>query len=1329
MRILTSLIVIFIALFEGHAISPMQLHFRHYNIENGTSSNGISSILQDSKGYIWLGTDNGLNRFDGTEFTFYQKKNPRYDNFQSTMITTLCEANQNELWLGTENGIYIYHQEKDYFTPFLVETKQGTSIHSWINYIIQDKENNIWIATEKQGIFQYNTQSNKLVQFDIPQSNGNLLRILSDQQNNIWASGMNNIYRLNKVTNTFEVFPIKGESNGIYSMALWEDASHNLWIGTWEDGLWKLNPNTHEVEKYLTPESGKKVSHIHSVLGYSPEILFIGSDDGLTIFNLLTKESTLYDNYRGDNGGLSDKFIYPMLKDREGGVWIGTYYNGINYLPPYCGQFKGYSSNEENSLFNSKIVSRFCEDKQGHIWIASDDNGLSCFSPATGQFIDFPGRKRLQSKNLHALCFVNESLWIGAYSTGIHVLNTETGHIKDYSTKDGLDNSSIYSIFRDSHGRIWAGSMSSVCLYNSQQDKFISIKNLDALIGEITEDIKGNLWVGTQGKSIFKYTPDKDSWKKYSQEQGINCANINHICIDKEQKLWVATTEGLYTYQEEKDHFIYHPLKIQNECINAILEGEDCLWLTTAKGLVKYTPTTRAIQVFTKSDGLQSEAFIAGSGLKTRNGEFYIGSINGFNAFYPHQLKLNTQKPTVVLTGLEVFNKKIETKENGILPVSIDHLDKIHLSHKENVITLSYAALSYCTPEKNQYAYILEGFDKDWNYVNSQHSTTYTNLPAGKYTFRVKAANNDNQWNEQGTSIQIIVHPPFYLSLPFKLAYVLLFCIAIILLIRYVTRRSEKKHAIAISELNVSKEKEMHDAKIKFFTMIAHEIRTPVSLIIGPLEKIMQTTLNLPVNVRKDLEIIDRNSQRLLYLVNQLLDFRKVEQNEMTMHFTPQNIKELMQAVCERFQPSMKQHNITLSVIYPEHHFKADVDREALTKVLSNLLTNANKYTTDQVEIKFSSQPELQMFSIQVTDNGKGLNENEQKLIFKPFYQAAENKPGTGIGLSIVKGIIEAHHGVIEVESQPGQGSTFRICLPIKQEHTEKVLSESVTSENMPEDIIPAQQVNNEHHTQPVMLIVEDNEDMLHFLQENFKSTYIVITATDGKEALNILQEQEVSFIVSDWMMPHMDGVELCKEVRSNQLTSHIPFILLTAKTDNASKVAGMNCGADAYIEKPFSIQYLEACIKNLLELRRQLREKFSQLPNIPVSSIAGNRADEEFLNNMTKLIEENFDNGQLSIDFISKKLNISRSGLFAKIKSLANMTPNEMVQLVRLKKGAELLRENKYSISEISYMIGFSNPSYFSRCFQKQFGLKPSEFISQQQKTEKGTTTNVNQE
>lgn len=1288
----------------GYAILPTQFHFRHYNIENGVSSNNISTLFQDQKGYIWIGTENGLNRFDGNQFTLYQKNNPLYSNFHANSINTICETTDKELWLGTDNGVFIYNQVKDTFTPFVKQTNDKTSITSWITHIIQDKAGNIWIATHKQGIFLFNTQNDNIV-----------TRILNDEQNNIWLSGPYQLCKLNKVNNTFETYAIEEKKESIYSMALWEDSSNHIWIGTWDKGLWKLDPRTKQVEKYLTGEKGKGILHIHSILEYSPELLLIGSDDGLTIFNPVTQESFLYDNYGDNEKSLSDKFIYPILKDREGGVWIGTYYNGINYLPPYCGQFNGYSESSDIPYFNSRIISRFCEGENGNIWIASDDSGLSCFNPSTMQFLDFNGREKLNKHNLHALCMIDKDLWIGTYGDGIQILNIQTGVIKSYSTSDGLDENSIYSIFKDGQGQIWTGSMNGICQYDAPKQRFTPIKYLEALVIEIAEDAKGNLWIATQGKGLFRYSPQKNKeWKKYGLEKGFNSLTVNHLCINKDNEIWAATSEGLYLYNPLKDIFTYQPLRLPNECINAILEGEDCLWLTTAKGLVKYTPATQETQIFTKSDGLQSEAFIMASALKTRNGEFYIGSINGFNTFYPHQLKLNTQKPNVVLTSLEIFNQKIDTQKDGTLPEAIDHLKEIHLSYKDNVITLNYAALSYCTPQKNQYAYMLEGFDKGWNYVGSQHSTTYTNLPAGTYTFRVKASNNDNIWNEEGTSIRIIVHPPFYLSLPFKIGYVLLFLLALGLLLRYVIRRSEKKHAKAIDELNSKKEIEIHEAKINFFTMIAHEIRTPVSLIIGPLEKIMQST-HIPTNERQELEIIDRNSQRLLYLVNQLLDFRKVEQKEIRMKFSSQSIKELMQAVCERFSPTLQQNGVSFSVTYPDEHFHADVDKEALTKVLSNLLTNANKYTQSRIEVRFQEHPEKQTFSIEVQDNGKGMNEEELTKIFKPFYQASENKPGTGIGLSIVKGIVEAHHGQVNVTSQPGHGSSFMITLPQKQENLSAEEEENQAGNPLPEDIIPEQNAtaSMSQKVLPIMLTVDDNEDMLNFLSSHFQTSYTIVTAVDGVDALNKLKEQEVALIISDWMMPNMDGIDLCKAVRNNQLTSHIPFILLTAKTDTEAKITSMNCGADAYIEKPFSLQYLEACIKNLLELRLQLRQKFSQMPTVSINSIAANQSDKVFLEKMNHLIEENLNNEELSVDFLAEKLCISRSGLFVKIKGLANTTPNEMIQIIRLKKAASLLLENQYRINEVSYMVGFNNPSYFSKCFQKQFGMKPGEYIA----------------
>lgn len=577
MKILLSLILSLSFYLCSYAILPMQFHFRHYNIENGISANNISALLQDQKGFIWIGTDYGLSRFDGNQFTFYQKTNPHYSNFHANSINTICETNSNELWLGTENGVFIYNQIKDIFTPFTKQTSDKTKIISLITHILQDKEGNIWIATNKQGLFLYNTQTDKLTQFEIPQNDNIVIRILNDEQNNIWLSGPYQLCKLNKVNNTFETYTIEGETEGVYSMALWEDSSHHIWMGTWDKGLWKLNPQTKQVKKYLIGENGKSILHIHSILEYSPELLFIGSDDGLTIFNPVTNESFLYDNYGENEKSLSDKFIYPMLKDKEGGVWIGTYYNGVNYLPPYCGQFNGYSESSDIPYFNSRIISRFCEGENGNIWIASDDSGLSCFNPSTMQFIDFNGREKLNKKNLHALCMAGKDLWIGTYGDGIQILNTQTGEIKSYNTTHGLDENSIYSIFKDSQGEIWTGSMDGICQFNIQSQHFTLIKQLGALVIEITEDSKGNLWIATLGGGLFRYSPQKNKeWKRYYQEKGLNSLNINHLCINRENQIWAATSEGLYLYNPLKDTFEYQPLKVPNKCINARKEKTAC---------------------------------------------------------------------------------------------------------------------------------------------------------------------------------------------------------------------------------------------------------------------------------------------------------------------------------------------------------------------------------------------------------------------------------------------------------------------------------------------------------------------------------------------------------------------------------------------------------------------------------------------------------------------------------------------------------------------------------------------------------------------------------
>lgn len=1296
--------------------------FRHFSVEDGLSSNSVRAIMQDKYGFMWLGTDDGLNRYDGTTIKVYNL-NPQGSN---DYISSLYDTTDN-IWVGTEGGVYIFDYETESFELFKVLTAQGDSIKSNVNHIAEDRDGNLWFSTVGQGIFKYNISKHYLEHYEFKDANGLMASVLVDSENQIWAVtnwGSPTVSKLNKAENKFEPFPITYEA-GQYdsnSLVMLEDSEHALWLGTWECGLQKIDRYTGKAITYLHPSEGKGATHIHSLMEYAPHQLLIGSDDGLLLFNTLTCEHQLFTEDETNPYSLSNRFVYPIVKDREGGIWVGTYYGGVNYLSPNTGQFECFAHSRFYNSVNGTVIGRFCEDSSGYIWIASDDGGLSRFAPKDKQFTHYmpdEHRNSLSYHNVHALCMDDDDLWIGTYTGGVNVLNTKTGTFRVYTTKGGdlttLDGTSSYAIFRDREKRIWVTSMAGINLYNREEDNFIRVKDLESLTIDIDQDADGNIWFSTQGKGLFKYNPDKKTWKNYvySNTPGALVNDqVNCVLIDGNGNMWVGTMNGLCKYDAGEDRFEAIPLDIPSRNICGIVEDQHVLWLTTTKGLVRYAPG-ESCQVFTRSDGLQSEQFLPNAALKASDGKIYVGSVNGFNAFYPYQIKMNKVLPPVVITGLEIFNKEIRIGDKK-LPKALNWMAELDLSYKDHVFSLLYASLSYCTPEKNQYAYKLEGFDKDWNYVGSQNKATYTNLPAGTYVFKVKATNNDGIWSNQEASLKITIHPPFYWSTASKILYFIWVCIALTFFIRFLLKRTEKKHTAEINQLNVSKEKEVHEAKIKFFTMIAHEIRTPVSLIIGPLEKIMKSSIPMPAVLRDDLNIIDRNSQRLLFLVNQLLDFRKVEQEGITMRYASQNIRQLLQAVCERFKPFITQHGAHLEVECPDADFTAMVDSEAITKMISNLLTNASKYTKDKVVLSCIVQPEQHTFVVKVTDNGIGISKEDRKRIFKPFFQAMDNKPGTGIGLSIVKSIVESHNGCIEVESEINKGSSFIVTLPIEQVGAEVQEGEAgVLNPVIPEDILSETLPVMSSKNKPLMLIVDDNEEMLNFLSSSFSAQYSILTAEDGMEALEKLKEHEVTLIVSDWMMPRMDGVEFCKALRADQSISHIPFILLTAKTDTNSKIEGMDCGADAYIEKPFSVQYLEACIKNLLDLRNLLRQKFSKMPLVPLNSIANNSMDNKFLTRINEIIEQNFSNSELSVDFLAEELCISRSGLFAKIKTLANVTPNELIQIVRLKKAAALLSENKYRINEICYMVGFNNPSYFAKCFQKQFGIKPGEFVN----------------
>ena len=1292
-----------LSLADSHAATTGSTNCRRITMDDGLPSNTVRNIVQDRFGFLWFGTDNGLCRYDGTQVQTF-----RIAELETSQYVSALTSTDEGLYIGTERGVYFY----DFALQHI--SRLPMTISTAVTSLTVDRDGQLWVGTLGQGAWRHDARSGRSKHYAFSEIRGNVNCLFVDRDNRVWALtnwGAPAVQRLNKVSDAFE--PVSLSYDGPYqSLCMLQTGDGTLWLGSWEEGLLRIDDDG-RLEAVLSPAADGVGHHIHTLYELSADCIAIGCDDGP--ISLDTRTGQWHPLLQADGGTpYSERFAYAFRQDREGGLWIGTFYGGVNYLSPVAGRFEPVRAG---------VIGRFCADRQGRVWVASDDGGLSCYVAAERRFAPFAHQQELSRLNVHALCIDGDDLWIGTYTAGVYVLSTTTGRLRHYGpTGDdrGLNDYSSYAILRDHEGTVWVATINALCRYDREADRFRMVRQIGALTIDIDEDRQGRLWLSTQGGGLWQYTPSADRWQHFQhqtgQNDGLPDTQVNGALVDAEGRLWVATQDGLLQWDEASASFSPVHMDIPSQAIMCVVEGRDGLWLSTDRGIVKYVAGDGILR-FTRQDGLVSEQFQPNAGLMTADGRIFFGSTSGFNTFYPHTIKTNSVMAPVYITSMEILNRK-ETTPDG-LPLSVGQQRELRMAYGDGkMFSLSFAALSYCSPDKNQYAYRLDGFDKEWNYVGNQHKATYTNIPPGTYTFRVKATNNDGIWTPDEATLRIVVRPPFWWTWWARTLYLLLAVAALWWFVRSRLKRTERRHQQELQRLSEAKEREVREARLNFFTMIAHEIRTPVSLIIGPLEKLKGRLTD--ESMAGQFDIIDRNAHRLLELVGQLLDFRKVEQQSLVMHMAPNNVYDLIAAVSDRFAPTFEQGGKHFEVTLPDRRFTAFVDHEGLTKVVSNLLTNANKYTRDDVRLACTVEPDGEHFRIVVADNGVGIREADRQRIFEPFFQAQDNKPGTGIGLSIVKNIVDQHHGTISVDSVVGQGSTFTVVLPVGQATDDENAPQPSTLTPPPSSLNPQPSSLNPPpsslHPQPsslpTMLIVDDSDDMLSFLAGNFQSTYNVLTAADGIEALDVLTRQgaDVQLIISDWMMPRMDGAELCRRVRQDPATSHISFIMLTAKTDQPSRVESMQVGADVYIEKPFSVEFLEGCIRNIVDMRRRLQQRFTSKPDVPVTQIASNPTDNEFLERMNRIIEANFANPDLNVNFLAEEMAISRSGLFAKIKTLADMTPNEMIQVVRLKRAYALLSEGRYLVNEVCYKVGFNNPSYFTKCFQKQFGIRPSE-------------------
>ena len=1302
-------------------------YFKNLSIRNGLSQNTVNAILQDRKGFMWLGTKDGLNRYDGLSFRKFKHDaaNPR--SIGNSFITSLYEDFNGNIWVGTDAGVYIYYPEKEAFEEFDCQSLEKTRIERSVSMIAGDKQGRVWIAVEAQGMFCYDARQKLLRNYPLSEISSNIKCFTFDSGGTLWLGFYGDGLYYSK-DNLATVHPYgspedgKREFEGGVITKIVQGNYNCLYIGSVKEGVSELNLTSGQVRNLLAiDESGESI-FCRDLLPYSDNELWIGTESGIYIYNLRTAQfihlrASLYDSY-----SLSDNAIYALYKDREEGLWIGSYFGGVDYYPRQYTYFaKYYPKNIANSL-HGKRVREFCRADDGTLWIGTEDGGLNHFNPKTKEFHFFEPSAGFT--NIHGLCMDGSHLWVGTFSKGLRVIDTRTGVIlRTYTeghTSHSLNDNSIFSICRTSAGEIYLGTLFGLLRYNRTQDNFDRIPELNGkFVYDIKEDSYGNLWLATYANGAYCYDVSARRWKNYvfdaEDEKSLPYDKVLSVFEDSYRQIWLTTQGGGFClFHPDTETFTRYGLKdgLPNDVVYQIVEDDDrFLWLTTNNGLVRFDPKTMEMKVFSTANGLPTNQFNYRSGFKDEAGNIYLGSINGFVAFDPRTFAENRQVPAVAITDFLLFNKEVPVGEtDSPLKSSITFSDKVVLTADQNSFSFRIAALSYQAPRMNKLMYKLEGFDEGWLTIGESPLVTYSNLGYGDYVFKVKASNSDGVWNEQETSLHLSILPPFYLSGWAYCFYVLFFMGCLVCVIFYFKRRNYRKQHRQMEMLEQEKEREVYHAKIDFFTNVAHEIRTPLTLIKGPLENIILKK-EVDSETKEDLYIMKQNTERLLNLTNQLLDFRKTETRGFRLNFTECDVVAVLRETYLRFTSLAKQKGLDFILELPQECFMADVNQEALTKIISNLLNNGVKYASTYLRI--SLETDEKVFHIRTFNDGEMIPDTMKEEIFKPFVRLDkedEVTTGTGIGLALSRSLAELHQGSLMMEKGE-EVNCFCLTLPVNQDSTITLSAENV-SQVEENSCGWEQEETDTKEKKPMILVVEDNPDMLAFIRKQLTTEYSVLTAMNGIEALAVLDNHYVNLVVSDVMMPQMDGFELCKTIKSDLSYSHIPVVLLAAKTNIQSKIEGLELGADAYIEKPFSVEYLLANISSLIHNREKLRQTFAKSPFVAANTMALTKADEEFIWKLNDIIQANLHNPEFSMEDMADALKMSRSSFYRKIKGVLDLSPNEYLRLERLKQAAQLLKEGKSRVNEICYTVGFNSPSYFSKCFLKQFGVLPKDFI-----------------
>ena len=1352
--------------------------FEHLTVADGLPENSVQCILHDHLGYMWFGTQNGLVKYDGYSMKVYQPDPDDSLSISYFIVRSIYEDKSGTLWIGTgwqeSGGLNKFDRATETFTSYLHNPDDSTSINNnFIRQTYEDKTEKFWVVT-REGLSLFDRQNETFRRIPYKDSVYSITigALIEDQvTGNLYVGSGNKLLILDKEKKVLiddYSAELKYDFGIIRSFHQSKDGT--IWIGH-SKGLARFNPQLNDIKHYQPFQSvkdNKKNNVDHLTEDKSGNIwgacglILTETNTELFCFDPQLESFKTYKQNTEDQNSVSGNGLWSVYIDNSENIWVGSWEGGLNKWSRKKKKFKRYSydpADPQKNNFNG--VGSISEDPSGVIWFTTHE-WLYSFNRNSNKFHHY----KFDPKNngTYALYIENSNtIWFGADVRGLARFNPSNGTFKFYS-HDPDDSTTISSntvrrILPDGKDILWIATPNGLNKFDKQTGDFKRYKhdsnNPQSLSQDeihcLLKDREGILWIATDEGGLNRFDLATESFKSLRFE---GLPGVTNIYEDKKGNFWVgAYPLGLTLFDRKNEMSVYHITEkdgLANNMISSVLEDDTGnLWISTGNGLSKFNPKNKTIKNYYTSNSFASNFFPFSSANKTSTGEMLFGTHDGFIIFHPDSIKDDPVPPQVVISNVSLFNepdKKL--KFDGF----ISELKELNLSYNENDLRFDYVGLHYGDPGKNQYKYKLEGFDKDWIDAGTQRNATYTNLDAGEYVFRVTACNCDGVWNEQGASLKIIIPPPFWATWWAYGFYLIIFGSILYGIRKYEMNRQLWKHRMELETVEAVKYKEINRMKSHFFANVSHEFRTPLTLILGPAEKLISKFQD--EDVQKQTGAIKRNANRLLGLINQLLDLSKLEAGKLELKASKQNIVPFLKGITMSFESVAERKDITLKVIPDREQIDLYFDKEKMTKIMTNLLSNAFKFTPEggkiTVIIKPSSFPPLVKgelkggsVEIKVRDSGIGISEEELPKLFDRFYQVDSSQTreheGTGIGLALTKELVELHKGKISVNSKPGEGTEFIIELPtgrthLKDEeiveetaHTEDVilhpdlvgkknLVDNNTSDSLHFDRLGVTDSNSEgNENKNIILVVEDNSDVREFIKDSLDNQFQIEEASNGEQGVRKAEQIIPDLIISDVMMPKMDGNELTRMLKNDEKTSHIPIILLTAKSEQQSKLEGLETGADDYLTKPFDTKELQIRINNLISIRRKLQEKYSRVDFIPVKKVEEKKLsdlEEQFMSKVLQVIQTHLAEEEFSIEQFGKEVGMSRMQLHRKLKALTGKSASNYLRSIRLNKAKKMIEEQKGSISEIAYSVGFSSPQYFTRSFKDEFGYPPSEML-----------------